>query len=431
MTLREFEMFTLVAALVAMSQQVRAWLAWPLRLLVVTRTMDCYSTGPVLQYLLATSRWEPRGGNYYSSEKLYIRPLGRSYRVFFESLKEGRQTFWLGRLPLWYAPLKLSTDTGKPEVAIGAFSYVRWTVAWDDVLRRAVAHEDATMADLVGEARSRFHVVHHGRSSGEGGTNPPPSYAKSGGINLLAGTGSRILHWSLADLAEPPRLALDTLSLRPELTDAADRVRAWIESKDWCEERGIPWRLGLALTGRPGTGKTSLARALAVEHNLPVHVFDIAALDNYTMRSSWSRMLEEAPCMALIEDIDAVFRGRERSDGAERPPGWGSGASPLTYDCLLNCISGIDRADGVLLVVTSNHAEHIDPAMMRRGRLDLHVEVLGIDFAGRLKMARRILRDDPALAHRMAVEADDSLTPADFQERCVEAALARHRGDAA
>lgn len=76
MTIREFELFTLAAAIMAFWEQLRALLAWPVGLLIVRRRTDSFSSGPVLSYLRATARWRPRSG-YYSSE----RPHGRAGRA--------------------------------------------------------------------------------------------------------------------------------------------------------------------------------------------------------------------------------------------------------------------------------------------------------------------------------------------------------------
>lgn len=432
MTIREFETFALVAAAIAMWSQIRAWLSWPVSLLIVHRRVDSYSSGSVLAYLHARAKWHPRGGNYYSSERPFVRPLGRSYRVWYEALKEGRQTFWLRRRPVWYAPHEATpagTGGGGPVTAIGMFSYLRGTLNWERLLSDAAALEDVGLQEISDGARNRFLVRYHGQSSFAAAASnearlstPPPS---SGGNLTTPSYGLRLLQWAVSDLVERTPLSLDHMSLRPELVDAAARVRRWIDSKEWHEERGIPWRLGLLLSGAPGTGKTSLARGLAVEHNLPIHVFDLAALDNHGIRAAWAEMLSDAPCVALIEDIDAVFDGRKVAESVLKQ------GIALTFDALLNCISGVQAADGVLLIVTSNKPETLDSALLRPGRLDLHVTVRGLDHAGRVKMARRILGDDLAAARA----ADDpdlvELTPADFQERLCRRALADRFGDAA
>ena len=131
-----------------------------------------------------------------------------------------------------------------------------------------------------------------------------------------------------------------------------EEVRRWLKSEDWHKARGIPWRRGWLLHGGPGTGKTSLVRAIAEDFDLPVYVFDLATLFNNELQIEWQKMLSCVPCVALFEDIDAVFEGRENKVGGH-----------LTFDCLLNCVDGIERTDGVLLVITTNHLDRLDAAL--------------------------------------------------------------------
>ncbi len=138
-------------------------------------------------------------------------------------------------------------------------------------------------------------------------------------------------------------------------------------------------------------------------------------------------MLEQVPCLALIEDIDAVFHGRENV-AVTNGPG-------LTFDCLLNCLDGVQRSDGLLTIITTNHLNQIDPAIAqpgvigsRPGRIDRVVRLEGVDDAGRRKIARRVLRDH--LQYVPLVCRDGlSDTPAQFQERCASLAIALHFGD--
>lgn len=431
MTVREFEVFALAAAIAAMWSQVRSWLAWPLGLLVVRRRVDSYSSGPILGYLHSVAKWSPPNGGHYSSDRPFVRPLGRAYRVWYEALKEGRQTFWLNWRPVWYSPHEIGPPGQPRETTIGMFWYLRWSLDWERLLEKSAAWEDVVHQDSTDATRNRFCVVHHGKAFITASDNPgvPTSPTNTTGNIANPAHGQRLLHWQVADLVCRTPLPLESLSLRSNVAAAADRVRQWIQSKEWCEERGIPWRLGLSLGGPPGTGKTSFARALAVEHNLPIHVFDLAGLDNFGFRCAWNQMLGDAPCMALIEDIDAIFEGRKTAESVLKQ------GIPLTFDALLNGISGVQAADGVLLVVTSNHPETLDEALLRPGRLDVHVVFKGLDRSGRLKMATRILRDEAAAiaaADDPALTLDDGgaeVSPAVFQERlCCKALADRFEG---
>jgi SpoVK/Ycf46/Vps4 family AAA+-type ATPase len=130
--------------------------------------------------------------------------------------------------------------------------------------------------------------------------------------------------------------------------------------------------------------------------------------------------------MALIEDVDAVFNGRENVAQRDR--------QYLTFDCLLNCIDGIERVDGLFVVITTNRPEHIDPALggqsdgvgsTRPGRIDRVLELRPLDEAGRRKMASRILPDFPGEWERLIRDgAGDS--GAQFQERCARHAISLH-----
>lgn len=154
------------------------------------------------------------------------------------------------------------------------------------------------------------------------------------------------------------------------------------------------WRRGHLLYGTPGTGKTALVRAIAQEADFPVYAFDLSTLGNEEFRHAWNDMQESAPCIALIEDIDGVFHGRENVLAQQEGM-----RSSLTFDCLLNAIGGIETADGVFLVITTNKPDLLDEALgkptgtgtsTRPGRLDRTFLVPPLDDQGRASILRRI-----------------------------------------
>ena len=175
------------------------------------------------------------------------------------------------------------------------------------------------------------------------------------------------------------------------------------------------------------------------------------------------------PCIALIEDIDNVFHGRENI--ARRPsmpmqmmmPQAAATttrtrrrmplAPPLTFDCLLNCLDGVERADGIFTIVTTNDITKIDPALgqprtlpdgttefisTRPGRVDKAVELSYMEVADKRRMAEKILGAYEA-EHQQMLRFIDQFpdlqeTPAQFQERCAQVALQcfwREAGEAA
>ena len=170
-----------------------------------------------------------------------------------------------------------------------------------------------------------------------------------------------------------------------------------------------------------------MARALAEDLDLPVFVYDLATLKNDELQKAWNQMLSEVPCMAMMEDIDAVFDQR-KNIAVNSGPG-------LTFDCLLNCLDGVQRADGLMVMMTTNHLDRVDPAIARPGdlgsrpgRIDRVIEMNALDDAGRRKLAHRILDEWPHWIEHICSEGIDD-TPAQFQERCGRLALQLHYGD--
>jgi len=53
----------------------------------------------------------------------------------------------------------------------------------------------------------------------------------------------------------------------------------------------------------------------------------------------------------------------EKKDGNDNDKGRGALGPPLTFDCLLNCLDGVERADGIFTVITTNDLSKIDPAL--------------------------------------------------------------------
>jgi ATPase family associated with various cellular activities (AAA) len=404
--------------------QTKRLIAWLRGWVVVTRNCDMATGLTLIAYLAATRRIARSSNKAYGSLRLFVRPLERVHRIVYESLYGADQTFWRGLAPIWYAPLT-QDGTGKqaafkntPVISdyTMSFSCIRGTVAWDDLLL-AMADWEAVIDDEA-PTGTRFCVRHHLGSIGQqvrNGDNPtssPPSPA-----TIAPDSPNRILRWTHDDIRTAhPVATLDTMSLRPELVAVVERMKFWLSSRSWYTERGIPWRFGALFFGRAGTGKTSLARGIAEDLDLPVHAFDLASMTNRDLRDAWSEMVSHAPCMALLEDIDAVFDGRANVTG--------DAAGRLSFDCLLNCWDGIDRTDGVVVVVTTNHVSKVDSAIVDRpGRIDTVVEFEPLDRAGRVKIATRILGDS-AEAERLATEYEDDPV-ARFQERCVELAIAR------
>lgn len=205
---------------------------------------------------------------------------------------------------------------------------------------------------------------------------------------------------------------------------------AWfLSSKEWYRERGIPYRRGYLLQGPPGTGKSSLVSVVASHFSLPIYIMNLSTVnDDNSLLSAFSRAPTHA--ILLIEDVDAATLpvGRSRK---QAPPASANGSAPpspedrpgVSLSGLLNAIDGVASPEGRVLMLTTNHPERLDAALVRPGRVDRSIVFGSMRPAEKRALAELILGDTPDAWN---MEHDHTLqTPAQVQAACAEIALQR------
>jgi chaperone BCS1 len=175
---------------------------------------------------------------------------------------------------------------------------------------------------------------------------------------------------------------------------------------------GIPWRRGYLLFGPPGTGKTSAAYALAGELRLKLCAL---SLTNPKLTDNvMADLLQRTPprSLILIEDIDAFFNSREKQDARIQ----------ISFSGLLNALDGVGAQEGRIIVLTTNHRERLDAALIRPGRIDLEIE-LGNATSSQLRgLLQRFYPEANAQIERIvAAYPPRSLSPAQVQQILIAA----------
>lgn len=200
-----------------------------------------------------------------------------------------------------------------------------------------------------------------------------------------------------------PIRTFDSILMPQESRDIITKgLDHFLNSESWYTERGIPYHYGIALYGPPGTGKTSLIRAIATRlkmdicympvKNVPSIVKAIAEMDD--------------KCILVIEDVDTsiTFEKRtgkkkslpqaiqkivggnlakidsESSDGQEEGSEENSGEAIKglfreDLSTLLNSFDGLLSRHGLVIILTTNHIDRLDPAILRPGRIDICLEM--------------------------------------------------------
>lgn len=143
------------------------------------------------------------------------------------------------------------------------------------------------------------------------------------------------------------------------------------DMQGWYAERGIPYKRGYLLYGPPGTGKSSFSLSLAGKHELDIYTLQLSNISDTTLM----RLFAELPprCIVLLEDVDTAGVGRQDSVDAGQES---ESKSAVTLSGLLNVLDGVSSPEGRILIMTTNHTNHIeytDGALIRPGRSDKKV----------------------------------------------------------
>lgn len=213
-------------------------------------------------------------------------------------------------------------------------------------------------------------------------------------------------------LSQPPDAKQDYYWSQ-EAVQLKQDMQFWYRSKKWYVERGIPWRRGAMLYGLPGTGKSEMVFRAASDLDIPICVINVAGMNNADFKGIMEAM---SHCVVLIEDIDAVFNGRDNVMQKDI-----NTKQLLTFDFFINTISG-PYSHTNYLVITTNDLDKLDAALIRDGRIDKKIEVGHLDEAGKEFVANNVLlgyNEDIAEMCEVNVEP---VTVAEFTGKCIRRA---------
>jgi hypothetical protein len=445
--------------------------------LVVTQVhlQDEATSQAVLAHLVRTYRRSALGEKTFGGKHESFRD-GKFGHVPFEFFGGHRVLFWVGRAPLWFNVTEEKSDKGgsvifwgtKPKASMKAsLSFLRGTVDVEAIVRAASESRNQLYWANGLSAQRRFFIkripdpTQTGLQRYSAGTSL--AWYQEGLYRLLAHSPDQLGKGS-SPLS--PGRSTDKLYFPEHVRRLIREVEMWRKLRDWYLERDIPWKRGWVLYGPPGTGKSAITRAIAEDLDMPLFVYSLGQMLNEDLEQSWAEMQAHVPCIALFEDFDNVFHGRENvygkpkladlisataaggssASGASNDGGNGQSSvlntGRLSFDCLLNCLDGVEKSNGIFTVITTNHIDKLDPAIgqprrredgtlefisTRPGRIDKAIELGYMEDADKLKLARRIFFDSEEGYRKMcrAIEVEPSRkeTPAQFQERCAQLAL--------
>ncbi|KAK7307516.1 hypothetical protein VNO77_40652 [Canavalia gladiata] len=190
-------------------------------------------------------------------------------------------------------------------------------------------------------------------------------------------------HWQRSELTHPA--SFHTLALDPDQKQTIiDDLDRFLKRKELYKKVGKPWKRGYLLYGPPGTGKSSLIAAMA--NYLKFDVYDLELTSLYSNSDLMGALRDTSNrSIIVIEDIDCNKEVLVRStinslsdsdsDSDNKPVKVKSRS--FTLSGLLNYMDGLWSSGGEerIIIFTTNHRERIDPALLRPGRMDMHINL--------------------------------------------------------
>ncbi|MBR6289389.1 MAG: ATP-binding protein [Acholeplasmatales bacterium] len=183
-----------------------------------------------------------------------------------------------------------------------------------------------------------------------------------------------------------------------ELDIIRDHMDKFSSNKDFYMEKELSYKTGMLFYGRPGTGKSSLVKAIATEYHRGIISIDVSNIDNidFARLTMMINNEDKETYIVLFEDIDTLFLNREEGDKHDK-----------NYNDIINkllqFLDSNQSPSNVVFIATTNHLDRLDEALIRDGRFDLKIEI------GELKKAdiARFLTSfdlDPSLTNEIVKE---------------------------
>ncbi|CAN1227188.1 Protein HYPER-SENSITIVITY-RELATED 4 [Linum perenne] len=189
-------------------------------------------------------------------------------------------------------------------------------------------------------------------------------------------------------------MSFDTLAMDGDLKrKVIEDLDSFVGARDYYRKIGKVWKRGYLLYGPPGTGKSSLIAAMANYLNFDIYNLNLSVVNS---DSSLEHLLLHMSnrSILVVEDIDcSVMLQNREAENRSLTENQNHGTPQLTLSGLLNAIDGLLSCcgDERIVVFTTNYKDRIDPALLRAGRMDMHIHLTYCTFSTFKQLAANYL----------------------------------------
>lgn len=213
-------------------------------------------------------------------------------------------------------------------------------------------------------------------------------------VKMMQWEGS---YWEASENYSPRSLESVVLPTGDKERLIAD-IKKFFEQKERYRKLGVPYHRGYLFYGPAGTGKSSLASALASHFGTSLFVINLNEFNDRTLAKAM--ITAEPRSIILMEDIDAMgTKIKERKSRDDEPASTDASDRMadkfgVTMSGLLNSLDGVHAPSGVIYIMTTNKEQALDPALIRPGRIDYQLHLGNATYEQKLEMYRRFFPDD-------------------------------------
>lgn len=169
-----------------------------------------------------------------------------------------------------------------------------------------------------------------------------------------------------------------------ELEKIFNHIDNFIKNKNFYDEHNLLYKTGILLYGKPGTGKSTLAKVISTKYHRSIVSINMANINNINLSEVSGLITRDIydDYIVLLEDIDTALNNLDRTDDKD------SAESNKVINSLLQFLDSNTSPTNVIFIATTNYVDRLDSALVRSGRFDLKIEIKELNENDAIKMGK-------------------------------------------